>query len=121
MVRILQSLLSIEPESMNTLLKLGLFGALLVLTGTAVSAQSQDPSHVEPCGHHNAEELLFLRHPETRFAAMEAERQRAFCCVQPYSAMLTLKERLDEAAHPQSSCFCPPLSRTLQQIGFHAP
>lgn len=75
MVRILLSLLSIEPEPMNTLLKFGLFGALLVLTGTAVSAQSQDPSHVEPCGHHNAEELLFLRHPETRFAAMEAERQ----------------------------------------------
>ena len=60
---------------MNTFRKIGLFGALLVLASTSMSAQSHNPSHVEPCGHYKAEELLFLRHPETRLAAMEAERQ----------------------------------------------
>ena len=71
----MHSLLSIEPEPMNTFRKIGLFGALLVLASTSMSAQSHNPSHVEPCGHYKAEELLFLRHPETRLAAMEAERQ----------------------------------------------
>lgn len=46
-----------------------------VLLTTAFSAQTHTHDGITPCAIHHAEEMLFLRRPETRAAALEATRQ----------------------------------------------